>query len=89
LARFELFFSDKARNDLHGMDSLLQELFVKHAEKLLSMPPRRHLKFGIPFNVEDVTKQARMVYETRGETLAVLRCFASHKDCEKWFKSFR
>jgi len=53
------------------------------------MPPRRHLRFGIPYHVEDVTKQARLVYDIRKDTLYVVHCFATHKEYEKWYKSFK
>ncbi|MFH0973980.1 MAG: hypothetical protein V1817_04315 [Candidatus Micrarchaeota archaeon] len=89
MSNLKLFFSEKARNGVLEAEASLQKLFVNHAEKLLNMPPRRHLRFGLPFNVEDVTKQARMIYRADGETLSVLRCFASHKDYERWFKSFK
>ncbi len=83
--------SEKAEDELDKMESELRALFMKHIEKLGQMPPRRHLKFGLPFNVEDVTKQARMVYHTdeKDETLYVLRCFKDHKEYERWYKSFK
>ena len=82
-------FSDGGREEFLGLASQLQEFFKNHLEKLVQMPPRRHLRFGIPFHVENVTKQARLVYEIEGGDLVVLHCFATHKDYEKWFKSFK
>ncbi len=84
-----LIFTPKAGEDLNALDQSVRKLFLKHAEKLQAMPPRRHLKFGLPFNVEDVTKQARMIYETNDSELIILRCFATHKEYEKWYKSFK
>jgi len=55
----------------------------------MQMPPRRHLRFGLPFNVEDVTKQARLVYEIEEDNFYVLHCFATHKEYEKWFNSYK
>ena len=52
------------------------------------MPPRRHMGFGVPYNVEDVTKQARLVYNENENTLSVIRCFATHKEYEKWYKTY-
>jgi len=63
--------------------------FKLHIEKLAQMPPRRHLKFGIPYHVEDVTKQARLIYEIEGSTIYVVRCFTKHKDYEKWYNSYK
>ncbi len=57
-------------------------------EKLSQFPPRRHLKAGVPLYVEEVTKQARLIYDIEKETLYVVRCFATHKEYEKWYKSF-
>ncbi|MBI5635356.1 hypothetical protein HY993_00140 [Candidatus Micrarchaeota archaeon] len=73
------------------MDSSLRWFFYKHAQKIASMPPRRHLRFGLPFNVEDVTKQARLVYEINEgkKILFILHCFSTHKDYERWYSQFR
>ena len=79
----------EADDDLSRMDDSVRKLFLKHVEKILVMPPRRHLRFGLPFNVEDATRQARMVYQIDGETLWVIRCFANHKDYENWFRQFK
>jgi len=85
----EVFFSENAEKELDGMDPQIRELFFKHVEKVRNMPPRRHMKFGLPFNVEDVTKQARMVYHIEEKKLYVLRCFKDHKEYERWYKSFK
>lgn len=82
-------FSENAERELDGMDKADRELFLKHAEKIAEMPPRRHLRFGMPFNVENVTKQARLVYQIEDGRLYVLRCFTTHKEYEKWYKSFK
>jgi len=82
-------FSDKAEKELDAMEKSLRKLFIKHAEKIAAMPPRRHMRFGMPFNVEEVTRQARMVYNKEKDTCYVLHCFASHKEYERWYKSFK
>ena len=87
--RLEPVFSPNAEVDLDAMDATLRKMFLQHAEKLSKMPPRRHLKFGLPHFVENVTKQARMVYDVEGETLFVLRCFPTHKEYEKWYLRFK
>jgi hypothetical protein len=58
-------------------------------EKLARMPPRRHPKHGLSRNVEDVTKQARLVYLADGGAIRVIRCFATHKEYERWYQSYR
>jgi hypothetical protein len=84
-----LRISGKAEQDLDIMTETLRKFFIKHMEKLEKMPPRKHMRFGLPYFVEDVTKQARMIYGFEGETLIVLRCFATHKEYEKWYLSYK
>ena len=81
--------SERADKDLSKFDAELCTFFFSHIEKVSKMPPRRHLRFGLPFNVENVTRQARFVYEIADNTLYILRCFSNHKDYEKWYKSFK
>ena len=85
----EVTFSEKAESDLDAMDKILQSFFIKHTEKICVIPPRRHLRFGLPFNVENVTKQARMSYAIENNTIYIIRCFAVHKDYERWYLSFK
>lgn len=85
----EVVFSENAEKELDEADRELRKLFLKHVEKIRGMPPRRHLRFGMPFNVENVTKQARMIYQIEGNRLYVLHCFKNHKDYERWYSSFK
>ena len=79
----------EAIEDLEKMDRNLNAFFSRHIEKIAGMPPRRHLKHGLPYYAEDVTKQARLIYQIKGDTLHVIRCFALHKEYEKWYLSFK
>jgi mRNA-degrading endonuclease RelE of RelBE toxin-antitoxin system len=81
-------FSEDAEASLDRMDEQLRILFFNHVEKISNIPPRRHMKFGLPYNVEKVTKKARMVYQINDGILYVLRCFQTHKEYERWYKSF-
>jgi mRNA-degrading endonuclease RelE of RelBE toxin-antitoxin system len=85
----KIIFFESAEKELEKLDKPTNLLFGKHIEKIAFMPSHRHLKFGLPFNVEEVTKQARIVYKTEGETIYIIHCFSTHKEYEKWFKSFR
>ena len=85
----KLEFSEKAEEELDAMDQDLRKLFIKHAEKIAAMPPRRHMRFGLPFTVEEVTRQARMVYQIKENTGYILHCFKNHKEYERWYKSFK
>ena len=85
----EIDWSDEAKKDMKAFERKLQGFFLSHTEKLVRMPPRRHLKHGLPWNVEDVTKQARLVYLADEDTFRVIRCFATHKEYERWCQSYR
>ncbi|MDD5336937.1 MAG: hypothetical protein PHS02_00450 [Candidatus ainarchaeum sp.] len=84
----EIRISEKAERDLDAMDRYERKSFMKHIEKISALPPRRHLKFGLPFNVEQVN-QGRIIYNIESGTMYVLRCFPTHKEYEKWYQSFR
>ena len=85
----ETDWSDEAKKDMKAFERKLQGFFLSHTEKLTCMPPRRHLKHGLPWNVEDVTKQARLVYLADDDILRIIRCFATHKEYERWYQSYR
>lgn len=76
----------QAEEDLEKMDKTLREFFIAHFRKIKAMPPRRHLQHGVPFHVEDVTKQARFTYEIVGDIFVIVRCFTTHKEYERWYK---
>jgi len=83
-----IFFSEKAKKDFEDMPSEIRIIFTKHIEKIACIPPRRHLKYGIPYHVEEVTKQSRLIYEIRNDNLYIIRCFKEHKEYERWYKSY-
>ena len=85
----KILFSEKAEKELDAMEQSLRSLFIKHTEKIASMPLRRHLRFGLPFNVETVTKQARTIYNIEKDICYILHCFSTHKEYERWYKSFK
>jgi mRNA-degrading endonuclease RelE of RelBE toxin-antitoxin system len=84
-----VIFSEKADKDLESMTQYERKLFIKHARKIFLLPPRRHMKHGIPCHVEEVTKQARLIYSIQGEDTYIIRCFTKHKDYERWYESYR
>ena len=79
-------FLEKGLRDFDALDNSVRILFKKHLQKLLAMPPRRHLGRGLPYFCENVTEQARLVYQMAGEDLLVLHCFATHKEYERWYR---
>ena len=80
-----LLIKDRAKDDLKKFDKHIQKMFLDHFDKLLGIPPRRHLKHGIPVHTEKITKQARFVYDYQEDTLMVFRCFWTHKEYENWY----
>ncbi|MBI5224856.1 hypothetical protein HY989_03215 [Candidatus Micrarchaeota archaeon] len=85
----EISFKEQAKEDLKAMDSQTRDLFISHAEKISKIPPRRHMRLGLPVNVENVTKQARLIYQMGESVLYIIRCFETHKEYERWHKSFK
>jgi hypothetical protein len=85
----ELIFSDSARKEIENLEQEMKSIFIKRLEKTQSSPPRKHLKHGIQYHVEKVTRQARIVFEIREERIYILHCFPSRKEYERWYKSFK
>jgi len=85
----EVIFSDSARKELERLPEEMISLFLMHLEKMQEMPSRRHMKYGIPCHAEKVTKQARIVFNIRGDSIYILHCFGSHKEYERWYNSYR
>ena len=84
-----LIFSDYAKKELENLPQDLKTVYLKHLEKIQSMPPRKHMKHGIPFHVENITKQARIIYDLKGDKTYILHCFKNHKEYERWYKSYK
>lgn len=85
----ELVFSDSAKKEISGMPHDMRALFLVHLEKIYSRPPRKHMKYSIPCHVEKVNRQARIIYDTSEDRIIVLHCFASHKEYEHWYSSYK
>ena len=85
----ESVWSSRASEDFEAFEKTLKRYFKSHIEKLCNMPTRRHMKLGLPFFVENVTAQARLVYLEDGGFIKIIRCFSTHKEYEKWYNSFR
>lgn len=85
----QLVFSDSAKRELENLPQELIALFLKHLDKMQETPPRKHMRHGIPCHVEKVTKQARIIYNIEGGDIYILHCFASHKEYERWYNSYR
>lgn len=85
----ELIFPDTARKEIADLEQELKSQFIRHLEKMQETPPRKHMKHGIPCHVEKVTRQARIVYNIKGTQIYILHCFATHKEYERRYKSYK
>jgi mRNA-degrading endonuclease RelE of RelBE toxin-antitoxin system len=80
----KILLSEKAEKDLDEMDNDTYIQFDRYFDKLCKSlstrkRPGRHLKHGVPSPVENVGP-GRIIYEVKGDTLIILRCFVNHKD---------
>jgi len=79
-----------AEKELEKIVNPLNKQFGKHIEKIItSDETTKHLKHGLPYFIENVTKQARIVYYFEEETIYVLHCFKTHKEYERWYKLYK
>ncbi len=83
----EIEVTDDADNDLSYMDESQREKFIKHMRKIASMQPTRHFK---EHYVEQVG-EGRIIYQIdlENDVVFILRCFARHKDYDKWCDFYR
>jgi len=86
---YQILFDPKAEKELDKMNSDLRLIFIQHFEKLKEFIPGKHLKFGLPYFVEKVTKQARIVFDAEENIITIIRCFKTHKEYEDWYKSYK
>jgi len=80
---------ETTEKELEKIPNPLNKQFGKNIEKLTSKEINRHLKHGLPYYTENVTKQARIIYYTEEEIIFIAHCFATHKEYERWFKSYK
>ena len=59
----KLVFTGSAKKELEDLPQELAALFIAHLEKMQDMPPRKHMKYGIPYHTEKATKQTRIIYK--------------------------
>lgn len=84
----DIVITDYADDDIGEMDEFMRTRFDKHILKIAVMRPKRFFK---NYNIEQVGDQGRIIYQTdrANDVLYILRCFATHKEYEKWCNSFR
>lgn len=85
----QILFLETAEKELENIKNPLNGIFGKHIEKILTKETHRHLKKGLPYFVENVTKKSRIVYYIEDESIYIFHCFETHKEYEKWYKSYK
>jgi mRNA-degrading endonuclease RelE of RelBE toxin-antitoxin system len=85
----EVIFSRKAQKDLDSIDLSIKKIIFALIEKNAPNPLGMHMRHGLPFFVENATRQARIIYNQEDKNLLILRCFQTRKQYEKGYKSFR
>lgn len=86
---FEVITLEEAKKDLKKMDENQKKNFLLHFRKLVNFTPGKHLKHGLPFFVEKVTKQNRFAFDVNENIIQIVRCFKTHKEYEDWYKSYK
>jgi mRNA-degrading endonuclease RelE of RelBE toxin-antitoxin system len=86
---YKVEFKPDADKDLERMNKELIFKFLKSSRKLKINPSKKHMKFGLPFFIQKVTKQARLIFKIENNMIYILRCFKNHKEYEKYYKSFK
>jgi len=77
--------AEQAQREFAALDASVKRAFVRHLVKLETAPPRKHLKGGRGYSVEEAG-QGRIVCQQQGDTLLVLHVFATHKEYESWYR---
>ncbi len=78
-------FSDGARKEFASLDKSLKPIFAKHIAKIEANPPRRHLKGGAGYAVEEAG-QGRIICHVKDDELVIIHVFPTHKEYEKWYR---
>ncbi|MDO8428553.1 MAG: hypothetical protein Q7S92_05050 [Candidatus Diapherotrites archaeon] len=85
----EIQILETAEKELEKIPNPLNKQFGKHIEKIADNPVSKHLNHGLPYFTENVTKQARIIYYIEKEIIYILHCFETHKEYERWYKSYK
>ncbi len=86
---YSVEFDPIASKELNSLDKQVAILILKHAKKLENYVSKKHLQYGIPHFVEKVTKQARIVFDLNQNIITIIHCFGTHKEYERWYKSYK
>lgn len=85
---YKIQYDEKFFKSLEQLPKELQELFYKKIEKIKREElSRKHLQYGCPYFTEKITTSARLTYKINKDLLIFNRCFANHKEYERWLKN--
>ena len=85
----EFVFSDLAEKDLANLYQDMKAVYLIHLEKIQSLVPSKHMKYGIPCYGEKITRHARTIYKISEKQNYILLCFSCHKEYELWYNSYK
>ena len=80
-----IILSPDAKIEFARLDNSDKLAFAAHFRKFETLPPRRHLRAGLPYFVEN-SGQGRIVCKIDGDTVLVYRIFRTHKEYDKWLR---
>jgi mRNA-degrading endonuclease HigB of HigAB toxin-antitoxin module len=88
MVSMQIIITNDADEDLGNMDGSMRERFDKHILKIALKRPTRFYK---AHNIEQVGDQGRIIYQIERQVgiVYILRCFATHKEYDRWCSSFR
>jgi mRNA-degrading endonuclease RelE of RelBE toxin-antitoxin system len=88
MAEYTISYGFGWDKNLRDFDKGVQQRISKKIKQLKSESSSRHLRYGLPFFVEQVGGY-RIVFETNEEQRKKTILFiGSHKQYEKWYSSF-
>lgn len=80
---YEVVLHEDAEERLLKIDKPVRERIIKRIARMRSESPRRHMKHGLDFFVEEAG-QYRIVYKF-SENKKVIYFVGDHKEYEKWY----
>lgn len=85
-----IVFTEEAKKEYTKLDKSVKENFKKHIKKISEEKiNRRHLKFGLPFFIENVGVSSRIAYKIEENRIIIYHFFPTHKEYENLYKNYK
>ncbi|MFH0906463.1 MAG: hypothetical protein V1824_03945 [archaeon] len=85
-----LEFTEEFEKEYNKLDLFLRKKIYNKALELLEPDiSRKHLKYGLPYFVLKIDKSSRLIYNLESNKVICIKYFNTHKEYEKWFKTYR